>query len=143
MPIPPRVSLVTLGVADLARSTAFYQALGWPLSPASTPEISFFRTWGGLLAVFPVGDLAADAGLQPGLASGFRGVTVGINLEAPEEVGDAMAAAVAAGATPLKPAAATVFGGHAGYFADPDGHVWEIVWNPAWPVGADQRPTMP
>lgn len=143
MPIPARISLATLGVADLARATAFYQALGWPLSSASSEAISFFRTAGGLLSLFPLHHLAADANTPALPVPGFRGITLAVNVDQPEDVDAALTAAVAAGATLLKPATLAVWGGRSGYFADPDGHVWEVAHNPGWPIGADQRPIMP
>ncbi len=149
MPIPARISLATLGVADLVRATGFYQALGWPLSSASSGAVSFFRTAGGLLSLFPLHDLAEDANLAADATTpahpvpGFRGITLAINVDQPEDVDAALTAAVAAGATLLKPAALAVWGGRSGYFADPDGHVWEVAHNPGWPIGADQRPIMP
>lgn len=144
MTIPARLSLVTLGVSDLARSTAFYQALGWPLSSASVPgEVSFFRTAGGLLALWGDRALAADANLVSGETAGFRGVACSINLDSRAEVDQALSEAVAAGGTLLKAAHAMDWGGYSGYFADPDGHAWEVAHNPAWPVGPDGRPTLP
>ncbi len=142
--VPARVSLITLGVTDLARATAFYQTLGWPLSSASTDGVSFFRTDGGLLALFPADQLADDAHLPPApLARGFRGIALAINVETPAGVDAAIEAAVAAGGTVLRPASAAFWGGYHGYFADPDGHAWEVAHNPGWPIGADGRPQLP
>jgi uncharacterized protein len=142
--VPARLSLVTLGVSDLARATRFYQALGWPLSSASVPgEVSFFRTAGGLLALWGDENLAADARLQPRRDSGFRGVSLAMNLDSPDAVDAALAAAVVAGARLLKDGQPTEWGGYHGIFADPDGHVWEVAHNPGWPIGADERPTLP
>ena len=145
MTVPARLSLVTLGVADVARSTEFYQRLGWPLSPASVAgEVSFFRTAGGFLAVWTTTELAADRNADPGAtAAGFRGVALAVNCESAEEVDEALATAVEAGASVVKEAALTDWGGYQGYFADPDGHVWEIAHNPGWPIGADGRPALP
>lgn len=144
MPIPPRVSLVTLGVKDVARSTAFYVALGWPLSSASVPgDVSFFKTAGGLLALWSEDLLAEDAGLSGGAVGDRRGRSLAINLESREDVDAALAAAAAAGARITKPAAATDWGGYNGYFADLDGHLWEVAHNPFWPIGDDGRPTLP
>ncbi len=141
---PPRVSLVTLGVADVARATAFYQALGWAPSPASVPgEVSFFPTAGGLLALWGTTDLAEDAGLPPGPPVGFRGVSLAINVETEAAVDEALAAAVAAGAELTQPARKVEWGGYNGYFTDPDGHVWEVAYNPGWPIGDDGRPRLP
>lgn len=144
MAVPARLSLVTLGVADVARSTEFYTALGWPLSSASVPdEVSFFRTAGGLLALYGVRDLAADATVEGGEVPAFRGVTVAINLESPADVDAAIEAAVAAGGRLVKPARAAEWGGYSGYFADPDGHLWEVAHNPGWPLDETGRPMLP
>jgi predicted lactoylglutathione lyase len=144
MPIPPRVSLVTLGVKDVARSTAFYVALGWPLSSASVPgDVSFFKTAGGLLALWNEDLLAEDAGVPGGPAADHRSHALAINLESREEVDAALAIAVAAGGLLTRRAQATDWGGYNGYFADPDGHLWEVAHNPFWPIGDDGRPTLP
>jgi len=144
MSIAARLSLVTLGVADVGRATAFYQRLGWPLSSASVEgEVSFFRTAGGLLAIFGVTDLAADAGVGLPANGGFRGVAVAINLDSRDDVDAALETAVAAGGTVVKPAQQTPWGGYSGYFADPDGHLWEVAHNPGFPIGQDGRPTLP
>ena len=144
MAIPPRVSLVTLGVKDVARSTAFYVALGWPLSSASVPgDVSFFKTAGGLLAIWNEDLLAEDAGVPGGAANNRLGRALAINLESREEVDAALVAAAEAGAQITKPAVATDWGGYNGYFADPDGHLWEVAHNPFWPIGDDGRPTLP
>ncbi|MGH6657533.1 MAG: VOC family protein [Actinocrinis sp.] len=145
MAVRPVVSLVTLGVSDLAKSTAFYQALGWPLSSSSVPGVvSFFRTSGGLLGLYGTDELAADSNQAPiPLGPGYRGITVAINLDGPAEVDAAIAEAVAAGGSVLKAARATDWGGYSGYFADPDGHAWEVAHNPGWPTGVDGRPMLP
>ncbi|HZN77214.1 MAG TPA: VOC family protein [Micromonosporaceae bacterium] len=145
MSVPARLSLVTLGVTDLARATAFYAALGWPLSSASVPDqVSFFHTAGGLLALWSTAELAADANLTAaGPLPDFRGVAMAINVESPAEVDAALDAAVAAGGTILRPATETSWGGYNGYFADPDGWPWEVAHNPGWPIGDDERPVLP
>jgi uncharacterized protein len=144
MPVPARVSLVTLGVKDVARSTAFYVALGWPLSSASVPgDVSFFKTAGGLLALWNEDLLAEDAGLPGAAAGDRRSHALAINLESREEVDAALAAAVAAGGRITRPAQATDWGGYNGYFADLDGHLWEVAHNPFWPIGDDGRPMLP
>ena len=104
MALPARISIATLGVSDLARSTRFYQALGWKLTANSSSLISFFQTAGGVLALYPFDDLAKDAALPALRSSGFGGVTLAINLERPEDVQPGLDAAKAAGATILKPA---------------------------------------
>jgi catechol 2,3-dioxygenase-like lactoylglutathione lyase family enzyme len=130
MALPARISIATLGVSDLARSTKFYLALGWELAAGSSAEISFFRTAGGILALYPFDLLAKDV-MQPALrAGGFGGVTLAINVERPKDVQPGLDAAKAAGATILKPAMKAEWGGVSGYFADPDGYPWEIAWGP-------------
>ncbi|WP_181442501.1 VOC family protein [Streptomyces tateyamensis] len=128
--VPARISIVTLGVADLDVSSAFYAALGWQRSTASSPEIVWFRTADSALGLFPADELAADAGLPPGGEPAFRGVTLAVNLESPQAVDAALAVAVAAGGGIVKPPAATEWGGYSGYFQDPDGHLWELAHNP-------------
>ncbi len=145
MSVPGVISLVTLAVADVRASTAFYQALGFELSPASVEgDVSFFRTAGGLLGLYGADDLRRDARAGAAAAPGtFRGVTLAINVPDRSAVDAALAAARAAGATIAKPAKATEWGGYHGYFADPDGHLWEIAHNPFWPIGDDGRPQLP
>jgi len=144
MDLPARVSLATLGVDDVARSTAFYQALGWPLSVASVPgEVSFFDTAGALLALYGRDALARDAGLERAPTGAFVGTSLAINLEGRAEVDHAFERVRAAGGEIVKPPEATDWGGYSGYFRDPDGHVWEVAHNPAWPIGSDGRPTLP
>jgi len=130
MALAARISIATLGVSDLARSTKFYQALGWELTTDSSSEISFFRTAGGVLALYPFDLLAKDAMLPASPSRGFGGVTLAINLERAEDVPPGLDAAKAAGATILKPATKVAWGGVSGYFADPDGYPWEVVWAP-------------
>lgn len=144
MSVPARISLITLGVTDVARSTAFYTALGWRASSASVPaEVSFFATADSVLALYSAQALAADAHLPASPSRGFRGVTLAINLESRELVDSVLAEAVAAGGTPLKPAGPTDWGGYSGYFADPDGHAWEVAHNPYWPFTADGSLALP
>jgi len=130
MTVPARVSIVTLGVSDLARSTKFYQALGWKLTAVSSSQISFFCTAGGVLALYPFDLLAKDATLPALRSSGFGGVTLAINVERPEDVQPGLDSAKAAGAKILKPATKADWGGVSGYFADPDGYPWEVAWAP-------------
>lgn len=144
MTVPAVISLVTLGVRDVPASTRFYQALGFGLSPGSVDgDVSFFRTSGGRLGLYGDRDLAADAGAEHRTAEGFRGVTVSINVESPAAVDAALAAAAAAGASIPKPGQAAEWGGYSGYFADPDGHLWEVAHNPFWPIGTDGLPQLP
>ena len=129
---------------DVARSTEFYRALGWPLSEASVAgEVSFFNTQGGILALWGHEALAADAGVESELAPAYRGTGLAVNVESPSVVDDLLRRAEAAGARITRAAAKTEWGGYNGYFADPDGHLWEVAHNPFWPIGPDGRPQLP
>jgi predicted lactoylglutathione lyase len=144
MTVPAVVSLVTLGVRDVAASTRFYEALGFELSPGSVEgDVSFFRTSGARLGLFGQDDLAADAHVDAHATGGFHGVSLAINVESPAAVDAALSIAAAAGAAIPKPAEATDWGGYNGYFADPDGHLWEVAHNPFWPLGPDGLPQLP
>lgn len=142
MSVPARITLVTLGVADVARSTAFYESLGWRRSSASQGAVTFFSMQGSALALFGRDDLAADAGV-PADGRGFRAVTLALNCDSREEVDAVHQAWLDAGATPVKWPAATPWGGHSAYVADPDGHLWEIAHNPDAPNGPDGRMILP
>lgn len=128
-----RLSLVTLGVSDLGRCRAFYRAMGWRESGASNESVAFFQAGGIVLALWGSEALAEDAGV-PSEGSGFRRVALAYNTRTLEEVAVVLAEAEAAGGTILKPAQDTFWGGHAGYFEDPDGHLWEVAWNPGFPL---------
>ncbi|MCE3250761.1 MAG: putative Glyoxalase/bleomycin resistance protein/dioxygenase [Geminicoccaceae bacterium] len=131
-----RLSLVTLGVADLEQSRHFYEdGLGWRRGNAHA-EVVFFQLGGAVLALFARSALAADAGL-PAAGSGFGGIALAYNARSREEVDAVLAEAKAAGATILKPAQDAFWGGYSGYFADPDGHPWEVAWNPDWTLAED------
>ena len=143
MPVSARVSLVTLGVGDLDRSVAFYDALGWERASSSIAGvIEWFHTADGTLGLFPLDELAADVGVSPERGP-FPGITLAINVESPGGVAAALAAAQAAGATIVKPATEADWGGVSGYFADPDGYLWEIAYNPAFPLDEDGRLHVP
>jgi catechol 2,3-dioxygenase-like lactoylglutathione lyase family enzyme len=129
-----RVHLITLGVDDLGRARRFYEALGWRATEAPA-GIVVFDLWGAALALYGRDDLARDVG-RP-LPSGSGAVTLACNVPAREEVAGVLAAAEAAGAAVLRAAHDTFWGGHVGYFADPDGHIWEVAWNPQAPLGPD------
>ncbi|OGL58633.1 MAG: glyoxalase [Candidatus Tectomicrobia bacterium RIFCSPLOWO2_02_FULL_70_19] len=137
-----RVSLITLGVEDLARSRAFYERLGWKRSMKNVEGVAFFQAGGMALALWSRAELAEDARLSPE-GSGFRGVALAYNTRTKEEVDAVLAEAVAAGATLPKPAQDMFWGGYAGYFADPDGHLWEVAWNPGFKMKADGSITLP
>ena len=136
MSVPPRITLVTLGVKDVATSTAFYRRLGWRLTNAGNEEVSFFALDGIVLAVWSRAELAGDAKVAD-TPPGFGGIALAINLASRPEVDRAMSAAEAAGARITKPAEPVFWGGYSGYFADPDGHLWEVAHNPFWPL--DER----
>ncbi len=140
-PIPGRISLVTLGVTDLERSRAFYDALGWE-RVGDTDGVAFYRTGGALLSLYPLESLAGDAGLAPA-RTGFSGMSLAINVESIEAVDAAFVTATAVGATILKAPASVFWGGYIGYFADPDGHTWEVAYNPEWPLDAAGLPQLP
>jgi catechol 2,3-dioxygenase-like lactoylglutathione lyase family enzyme len=144
MSVPARISIVTLGVADLARSVAFYEAIGWQRRSSSMDGvIAWFGTAESHLGLFPWDELAADAALPAGSRTPFGGITLAINVAEPDDVEAALEAAVAAGATLLKPATVADWGGVSGYFADPDGHPWEVAFNPSFPIDADGRLRIP
>ena len=125
----PRISLITLGVGDLARSTAFYrEGLGLPTTD-DTPGVTFFKLRGTWLALFPRADLAADADVAAE-GHGFHGFSLAHNVGSREEVDAVLRQAAEAGARITKPAHDTDWGGYSGYFADPDGYLWEVAWNP-------------
>ncbi len=127
------VSIITLGVADVAKSTAFYTSLGYGASSASNEHITFFKAGGVVLALFERAHLADDAAVAD-KPTGFSGVTVARNMPSPEAVDAALAEAVAAGGKLLKPGQKVFWGGYSGYFADPDGHLWEVAHNPFAPL---------
>ncbi len=142
MPGPLRLSLVTLGVEDLGRSTAFYEALGLKRSAASTDDVSFFDVGGAILSLYGREALAADAGLDEA-GDGFRPQAFAWNLPSSAAVDKAIVRMVAAGGRLVKPAEKTGWGGYVGYVADPDGHLWEIACNPGFPLDADGRARLP
>ena len=130
-----RISIVTLGVKDLVRSREFYERLGWRRS-GNAEGIVFFQAGGIALALYLRSELAKDANVSAD-GSGFGGVTIAYNTRSREEVDAILAEAVRAGAKLLKPAQEAFWGGYSGYFADPDGFLWEVAWNPFFAIGAD------
>ncbi len=139
-----RLSVITLGVADLERSRRFYEAgLGWTASDASQDGVVFFQLGGMVLALYPRQALAEDACLPDTPAAGFAGITLAYNARSRDEVAALLDIAVKAGATLLKPAQNVFWGGHSGYFADLDGHAWEVAWNPFWPLDSDGSVRLP
>ncbi len=129
-----RVSLVTLGVADLSASRAFYRRLGWRESSVSNESIAFFACGPMALALYGRAVLAADTGITDAGPAAFNGVTLAHNVRHRDDVAAVLAEAVAAGATLVKPAQDAHWGGHHGYFADLDGHLWEVAFNPFVPL---------
>ncbi len=142
MTIPARISIVTLGVADVARSVRFYETLGWQRRASSIDdEIAWFGTADSYLGIFGWHALAEDANLLDATRGSFGGVTLAINVESRAAVDAAIDEAIAAGGSLLKPGTEFPFG-YSGYFADPDGHAWEVCWNRGFPLGPDGRITI-
>ncbi len=139
---PAHVTIVTLGVEDLVAATAFYQRLGFVKSEsASQDTISFFKAGGVVLSLYPRDAVAEDIGIEPtGMSPGS--VTLAQNLPSEADVDDFMAHAVGVGAKLLKPAQKAFWGGYSGYIADPDGHVWEVAFNPFLPLREDGSPVL-
>ena len=142
MSLAPRITLVTLGVADVAASTAFYQRLGFRRSTASNDNVTFFHMNGTVLGLYGRAALAADAGIAD-TPPGFSGVTLAHNTNSEAEVDAAFAHALACGAKAVKTPEKVFWGGYSGYFADPDGHLWELAYNPFMPLGADGHMELP
>lgn len=140
--LPPHVSLVTLGVADVAASRAFYERLGFRASGFESPDVAFFDMNGTVLGLFGRDDLAEDAGV-PADGSGFRGVSCAINVTSEREVDQALDHAKSCGARIVQPARKVFWGGYSGYFADPDAHLWEIAYNPHFPLSPEGRLQVP
>jgi uncharacterized protein len=135
----PRVSLVTLGVSDLKRSVGFYRdGLGWPKSSVGGDEVAFFKTGGVVIALFPRTSFAADADLDVTDVEhgGFARFSLAHNVAEEGQVDSVLAEAAEAGATIVKEAKEIFFGRH-GFFADPDGFLWEVAWNPSFPMAPD------
>ncbi len=129
-----RISLITLGVSDIERAAAFYEALGWQRVDSPDGVIAFDLI-GQTLGLYPKADLARDMGLAEGDVGGFSGITLAHNVPAREDVAPLVARAESAGAKIIKPPHDVFWGGHIAYFADPDGHVWEIAHNPFSALG--------
>lgn len=132
----PRISMITLGVQDLERSVRFYRdGLGFP-QLESPPAVAFFTLNGSWLGLYGHDALAEDATVSAS-GSGFRGVALAHNVHSGAEVDAVLGQALGAGATLVKPAQPVFWGGYSGYFADPDGHLWEVAWNPLFWVGPE------
>ena len=137
------LSLVTLGVGDLAKSTAFYEALGFRRKSRGADGVAFFEAGGVILSLWPTVELAKDAEIASANPSNFRGMSLAWNCTSAAEVDRALARATAAGATLIRSAQSVFWGGYTAYFADPDGHLWEIAHNPHFPFSADGRLLLP
>ncbi|WP_083220324.1 VOC family protein [Hoeflea olei] len=138
-----RITMITLGVADIAASTAFYEKLGFRRSSASNDSVTFFHMKGTVLGLFGRDALAEDAGLAPTARQPFEGMALAHNLGSPSEVDEAWEFTVGCGATPVKKPHAVFWGGYSGYFADPDGHLWELAHNPFADLGEDGHMMLP
>jgi len=138
----PRINLVTLGVRDLARARAFYEALGFTRSAVSQDSVAFYEAGGVVLSLFGRDDLAKDAGI-PDSPTGFAAITLAWNVESEAAVDEAMARAASCSARIVKPAGPAFWGGYLGYFSDPDGHLWEVAYNPFFPLDAEGRMMLP
>jgi len=130
-----RLSLVTIGVSDLARSRAFYEALGWTTGAAPDDDVVFFQSGGMVFALWSRSQLAEDSGVTEG--QGWGGITLAHNVRSASEVDSAMSEAAGAGATITRRAGDTFWGGYSGVFLDPDGYPWEVAYNPHWQIGED------
>ena len=139
----PRINLVTLGVADVAASRAFYQRLGLVASPAGNDDVAFFDANGIVLGLFGHDALAQDAAASPLPPPEFRGVSLAWNARDEAEVDAIIAHAVACGARLAKAPHKVFWGGYSGYFADPDGHLWEVAFNPFFPLSDEGRIELP
>jgi len=138
---PHRVTLITLGVSDLAAARAFYARLGW-VEHSGTEGVAFYQMHGALLGLFGREDLARDQGRE-GARLGTGAMTLAQNFVTKAEVDAAFEAAIVAGGTVLKRPEEVFWGGYSGYWADPDGHVWEVAMNPFWPLNDDGSLTLP
>jgi catechol 2,3-dioxygenase-like lactoylglutathione lyase family enzyme len=139
--VEQRISLATLGVSDLARARAFYEALGWATRAAPDDDVVFFRSGGMVLALWDRARLAEDSGVEDG--GGWGGVTLAHNVRSPEEVDAVVEEARAAGANIVREPTETFWGGYSAAFTDPDGHLWEIGHNPRWTIRDDGSVELP
>lgn len=138
----PRLSLITLGVADLARATMFYEGLGWPRKVAAAEGVAFFQLNGIGLSLYPWADLATDAGVAL-QSTPSQGMTLAYNTRSWNEVDATLAQAQRLGGRITRPAQDAVWGGYHGHFADPDGFLWEIAWNPGFALSENGDLTLP
>jgi uncharacterized protein len=139
--VEQRLSLVTLGVSDLARARAFYEALGWTTGAAPADDVVFFQAGGMIVALWSREQLAEDTVVTD--EGGWGGITLAHNVRSPAEVDGVLAEAGAAGGTILRSGAETFWGGYSGVFADPDRHPWEVAHNPRWTIEPDGSTRLP
>jgi predicted lactoylglutathione lyase len=137
-----RITLITLGVRDLTKSTAFFERLGWVRSLRQAEGVSFFQCGGIGVSLFPRSDLARDAGIPPD-GEGFSGFAIAYNTRRKDEVDTVLAEAEAAGAELVKPGQEAFWGGYSGYFRDLDGYLWEVAWNPGFPLDENGAVSLP
>ena len=137
-----RVSIITLGVADVAASRRFYECLGWKASSVGDEHVAFFQVDRIVLAIYDCSELAKDTGLPSG-SGGFSGVALAYNVRHKDDVDTVLAEAAKAGARILKPAEYKFWGGYSGYLADPDDHPWEVAWNPGFLLTDDGGLVLP
>jgi catechol 2,3-dioxygenase-like lactoylglutathione lyase family enzyme len=138
-----RLSLVTLGVKDIAVSRRFYERLGFKASTAGNEDVAFFDAGGVVLALFGHMALAEDADVDTAGPPDFRGVALAHNVRSEAEANAVIAEAIAAGGRLVKKAQKVFWGGYSGYFADPDGHLWEVAFNPLFPLDEAGRVRLP
>lgn len=139
--VEQRVSIITLGVRNLARSLRFYEELGW--QGQEVEETVFFQAGGMAVVLWNRDELAVDSGLRNDDGSSFGGVALAHNVRSPEQVDEVVDRAASAGATVTRQPSQTFYGGYAGCFRDPDGHVWEIAFNPGFPLDEHGNLTVP
>jgi len=139
--VEQRVSLVTLGVSDLARARTFYEALGWTTRAAPTDDVVFFQAGGLVVALWSRAALAEDSGVADG--GGWGAVTLAHNVRTPAEVDAVISEAERAGAKVVRTGAPTFWGGYSGVFLDPEGHAWEVAHNPHWHLADDGTVVLP
>ena len=130
-----RLSLITLGVADLGRARRFYEALGWHTNAGPGDDVVFFQANGMVIALWSREQLAEDSGVED--AGGWGGITLAYNTRSPQEVDAVIEEARAAGAAIPREPGETFWGGYSAMFVDPDGHPWEVAHNPRWTIGED------
>ena len=130
-----RLSLITLGVADLSRARAFYEALGWRTNAGAGDDVVFFQALGMVVALWSRAKLAEDSGVED--AGGWGGITLAYNTRSPAEVDAVIEEARAAGGAITREPGETFWGGYSGMFCDPDGHPWEVAHNPRWTIDED------